>query len=170
MKPIKLKIPKNLDLTIFIDYIKIKGPFGTIYKKKPQKLKLYKTKQFLYFLNPNELTNSPLILSHLSKIFWGISKGVFKKLVLNGVGYRVANISDAVDLKLGFSHPIYFPIPKNSQIISPKNNILIVLGGNKTLILQTAADIRKLKLPEPYKGKGIRYINENIIRKVGKRN
>lgn len=97
----------------------------------------------------------------------GLASGFEKKLEINGVGYRAALKGDILELQLGYSHPINFEIPKGIEIVVDKNTIL-VKGSDKQVVGQVAADIRGFRAPEPYKGKGIKYSNETIIRKAGK--
>jgi large subunit ribosomal protein L6 len=97
----------------------------------------------------------------------GLSTGFTKQLIFNGVGYRAAVKGNVLELNLGFSHPINFEIPKGITITVEKNTITIK-GSDKQLVGQVAAEIRGYRPPEPYKGKGIRYADEHIIRKAGK--
>jgi len=98
----------------------------------------------------------------------GVSKGYEKKLELQGVGYKVALKGVDLDLALGFSHPVLFKAPKGIKFEVEKN-IITITGIEKQLVGQMAADIRKLRKPEPYKGKGIRYVGELVRRKAGKK-
>lgn len=114
-----------------------------------------------------------------SKAFWGtyralcnniivgLTKGFEKKLEINGVGYRAAVNGNALELQLGFSHPVKYDIPEGVSI-SVDKNVITIAGSNKQQIGQIAANIRGYRPPEPYKGKGIKYIDETIIRKAGK--
>jgi large subunit ribosomal protein L6 len=97
----------------------------------------------------------------------GLSKGFTKQLIFNGVGYRAVVKGNILELNLGFSHLINFEIPEGISITVEKNTITIK-GSDKQLVGQVAADIRGYRPPEPYKGKGIRYADEHIIRKAGK--
>lgn len=100
----------------------------------------------------------------------GVTKGFEKKLEVHGVGYRVAIQGSKMVLNLGHSHPIEYAIPQGIkvEIDKEKKNIIIVTGTNKQLIGEVAAKIRSFRKPEPYKGKGIRYLGEHIVRKAGK--
>lgn len=102
-----------------------------------------------------------------NNIVIGLSKGFEKRLEINGVGYRAAVSGSTLEMQLGYSHPIKYPIPKGITIEVDKN-IIIVKGNDKQQVGQVAANIRSFKEPEPYKGKGIKYIDEVIIRKAGK--
>jgi len=106
--------------------------------------------------------------SLVANMIYGVEKGYEKELELQGVGYKVAQKGNDLDLNLGFSHPINFKAPEGIEFKVEKNKIAI-LGIDKQLVGQVAADIRSLKKPEPYKGKGIRYVGEQVRRKVGKK-
>ncbi|HRY60303.1 MAG TPA: 50S ribosomal protein L6 [Patescibacteria group bacterium] len=97
----------------------------------------------------------------------GVTNGYKKTLELNGVGYRVAKKGNDVEFHIGFSHPVLFKVPEGVTVDIEKN-LIHVSGINKQLVGEAAANIRKLKVPEPYKGKGIKYIDEHIRRKAGK--
>lgn len=97
----------------------------------------------------------------------GITKGFEKKLEVNGVGFRVASSNNELDMSLGFSHPVKYKAPAGISITNEKMTI-IVSGIDKQQVGQVAAEIRSLKKPEPYKGKGIKYADEQILRKAGK--
>jgi len=102
-----------------------------------------------------------------SNVVEGLDKGFEKKLEINGVGYKAAVKGNILELAIGFSHPVNFEIPKGVEIAVDKNTILIK-GNDKQEIGQIAADIRGFRPPEPYKGKGVKYSDEKIIRKAGK--
>lgn len=98
---------------------------------------------------------------------FGLSTGFVKNLEINGVGYKAAVKGNILELALGYSHPINFEIPKGIEIVVDKN-VVSVKGANKELVGQVSANIRSFRKPEPYKGKGIKYSDEKIIRKSGK--
>ncbi len=97
----------------------------------------------------------------------GVTKGFEKKLEVNGVGFKVATAGTKLTMALGFSHPVEVEIPKDMTLTVDKN-VITISGADKQRVGQFAAEIRELKKPEPYKGKGIKYIDETIIRKAGK--
>lgn len=103
----------------------------------------------------------------LSNMIEGVTKGFQKKLEINGVGYRAAVAGQKLNLELGFSHPVEFMLPKGIEAKVEKN-IITISGIDKQLVGETAARIRALRKPEPYKGKGIKYVDEVIRRKAGK--
>jgi large subunit ribosomal protein L6 len=125
------------------------------------------------------LVFSPLSEERQHRAYWGtyralaenvvtgITKGYEKKLEINGVGYRAALKGKTLEMQLGHSHPILFPVPDGIQIVVEKN-IISVKGANKQQVGQVSADIRSFRPPEPYKGKGVKYTDERIIRKAGK--
>jgi large subunit ribosomal protein L6 len=105
----------------------------------------------------------------ISNMVEGVSKGFEKKLVLQGVGYRAKAAGKSVDLSLGFSHPISHAIPEGITVETPSQTEITLKGADKHLVGQTAANIREYRKPEPYKGKGIRYSDENVRRKEAKK-
>lgn len=102
-----------------------------------------------------------------NNIIVGLTQGFSKTLEINGVGYKAALKGKVLELTLGFSHPINYAIPEGIEIVVDKNNV-IVKGSDKQVVGQVAAQIREFRPPEPYKGKGVKYIDERIIRKAGK--
>ena len=106
--------------------------------------------------------------SHIKNMIAGVTEGYEKKLILEGVGFKSAVSGNILDLALGFSHPIHVEIPKEIKVVTEKNTIVIT-GVSKDAVGQFASQIRSLKKPEPYKGKGLRYHDEVIRRKQGKK-
>jgi large subunit ribosomal protein L6 len=105
--------------------------------------------------------------SLVQNIVEGVEKGFEKKLEVNGVGFKVATAGSKLTMSLGFSHPVEVEIPSDLQV-SVEKNVITVAGADKQKVGQFAANVRALKKPEPYKGKGIKYIDETILRKAGK--
>jgi len=99
----------------------------------------------------------------------GVTEGFTKKLEITGVGYRAAVQGSNVQLKLGYSHDVTFPIPQGIQVVCPKPTEIVITGIDKQKVGQVAAEIRRFRPPEPYKGKGIKYAGEFILRKEGKK-
>jgi large subunit ribosomal protein L6 len=108
-----------------------------------------------------------LFRSLIGNMVEGVEKGFEKKLEINGVGFKVAASGQKLTLNVGFSHPVEFILPEGIKGLA-EGNIITISGIDKQLVGETAAQIRKIKLPEPYKGKGIKYIDEVIIKKIGK--
>ncbi len=150
----------------------VKGPKGELSVAVDSIIKV-EIKDNQVILSPKKETKKANALWGLSRslvanMIYGVEKGYEKELELQGVGYKVAQKGNNLELNLGFSHPISFKSPEGIEFKVEKNKIT-VLGINKQLVGQVAADIRSFKKPEPYKGKGIRYVGEQVRRKVGKR-
>ena len=107
--------------------------------------------------------------AQVASIVEGVSKGFEKKLEVNGVGYRAAVAGKVLKLSLGYSHDVDYAIPAGITIVTPKPTEIVVTGIEKQKVGQTAAEIRDFRSPEPYKGKGVKYANEFIFRKEGKK-
>jgi large subunit ribosomal protein L6 len=99
----------------------------------------------------------------------GVSEGFERRLDINGVGYRAQAKGDVVSLSLGFSHPVEFPVPAGITVETPTQTEIVIKGIDKQVVGQVAANIRAYRPPEPYKGKGVRYRNEQILRKEAKK-
>ena len=108
-----------------------------------------------------------LVRAHLANRVKGVTDGGTRELEINGVGYRAEVAGDSVNLALGYSHPVVFKLPKGIAAKVDKNR-LILTGSDRDVLGQTAAKVRELRPPEPYKGKGVKYVEEVIARKVGK--
>ncbi|PIR05087.1 MAG: 50S ribosomal protein L6 [Candidatus Liptonbacteria bacterium CG11_big_fil_rev_8_21_14_0_20_35_14] len=150
----------------------IKGPKGEVKINKIQYVKVaIKDNQIELILNKNikqGRSNWGTLRSLLNGAVIGVTAGFIKNLEINGVGMRYTIEGKNVILNVGFSHPVKFPIPDGITIEIEKN-IMKISGFNKDLVGRTAANIRAIKKPEPYKGKGIKYVGEIIIRKAGKK-
>ena len=107
--------------------------------------------------------------ARIFNIIYGVTEGFSKNLILNGVGYKAALKGKILELNLGFSHPVSFQIPDDVKVQVPKPNEIIISGVDKQKVGQIAADIRSYRKPEPYKGKGIKYHDEYVRRKEGKK-
>ena len=105
----------------------------------------------------------------VANLIAGVTEGFTKKLEITGVGYRAALQGQNLQLQLGYSHDVIFPIPQGIQVVCPKPTEIVVTGIDKQKVGQVAAEIRRFRPPEPYKGKGIRYAGEFILRKEGKK-
>ena len=105
----------------------------------------------------------------VANLVTGVTDGFTKRLEITGVGYRAAVVGSNLQLQLGYSHDIQYPIPSDIQVLCPKPTEIIISGINKQKVGQIAAEIRRFRPPEPYKGKGVRYAGEFILRKEGKK-
>lgn len=171
---LSLKVSRNIQIKIGNNWIKIIGPLGTVTKKKPKNIKLYfdKNTNDLYLINQNEKQNH-FYLSLINNLIWGLDKGFKVKLSIIGIGYKVAIESKKLVFRLGYSHDVIYNIPDDIEISlvpKQKNLTLLIFGNNKQKVSQVAAEIRGIKKPEPYKGKGIRYLDEVVTLKQGKKN
>ncbi len=105
----------------------------------------------------------------LANMVFGVSKGFERKLILVGVGYRAQVSNDVLSLALGFSHPVNYPMPEGIKIETPSQTEIIIKGIDKHKVGQVASEIRAYRPPEPYKGKGVRYADEHVVRKEAKK-
>jgi large subunit ribosomal protein L6 len=152
--------------------VSVEGPKGKLQWKLPRNIRASVEDNRVSLVRAAE-TRSVKALHGLSRslvynMVLGVSEGFTKQLEIEGVGFRAAVQGSNLNLSLGFSHPISFPIPKDIKITVAENTKITIQGVDKKLVGQVAADIRRFYPPEPYKGKGVRYAGEQIRRKVGK--
>jgi large subunit ribosomal protein L6 len=117
----------------------------------------------------SQKTQSGTIRALINNMVQGVTKGYERRLSLVGVGYRASTAGKVVNLALGFSHPIAYPIPEGITVETPTQTEIIVKGADKKMVGQVASDIRRFRPPEPYKGKGVRYFGEKITLKEAKK-
>ena len=169
---ISIPLPKGVEVKGTKGEIEVKGPKGVIKKHLPEGL-FIKAEEGQVIIGFDEKAGLPkpmygLYRSLLNNAIIGVSNGFSKQLSLVGVGYRAAVKGDALDLQLGFSHPSQIPIPSELQVAVEKSTLITITGIDKQLVGQFAADIRAVRPPEPYKGKGVRYVDEYVRKKAGK--
>jgi large subunit ribosomal protein L6 len=168
-----VEIPDKVKVHIDNDgAVSVEGPKGKLSWKLPRDIS-GKIDNNKVTLARRAETRSARALHGLSRalvhnMVQGVSEGFTKQLEIEGVGFKAAVQGSNLNLSLGFSHPILFPIPKDIKIIVAENTKLTIQGIDKKLVGQVAADIRRFYPPEPYKGKGVRYGGEQIRRKEGK--
>ena len=167
-----IEIPEKTEVAVVDNMLRVTGPLGELTRALRPEVHV-EIKAGAVHVNPTRN-------SKLSRALWGtytsliksMVKGVNevfqKKLVVEGVGYRAAQSGTAIELNVGFSHPVVLPIPEGISVTVEKNEITVT-GSDKERVGQFAAEIRAIKKPEPYKGKGIRYHDEVVRRKQGKR-
>ena len=168
-KPVAL--PKGVELNAQPELISVKGPKGTLSIAKPAGIEV-KVEDGSAQLSANDETMLPLtgtLRAILANMVQGVSQGFERKLELVGVGYRAAMQGKDLNLSLGFSHPVLFKTPDGITIATPTQTEIVVSGADKQRVGEVAAKIRGFRPPEPYKGKGVKYAGENIIRKEAKK-
>ena len=165
-------IPQGVTVTVDNSVVKVKGPKGELFVELRPEITAK--------VEGSTLTVTPKIDTKDTSAFWGltralianmvkgVSEGFEKKLELVGVGYRAKASNGGVSLTLGFSHPVEFLAPQGIVFEVPDTQNISIKGADKQLVGQTAAKIRALRKPEPYKGKGIKYFGEKVRRKAGK--
>lgn len=168
-KPIVL--PKGVDLNIQSDSISVKGAKGTLSIAKPAgvEVKLDNGNVQLSADNAELVPMAGTLRAILANMVQGVSQGFERKLELVGVGYRAAMQGKDLNLSLGYSHPVLFKTPDGISIATPTQTEIVVSGADKQRVGEVAAKIRGFRPPEPYKGKGVKYAGENIIRKEAKK-
>ncbi len=166
-----IKIPSGVTITVDSDWITVNGSKGQLkqFTMPGVSVKVEGDEANVMRENdePKNRSKHGLMRALINNLVVGVSKGFEKKLELNGVGYRVALQGADLKLNIGFSHEVIYKMPQGVTA-SVDGNVITVSGINKQQVGQAAAEIRALKKPEPYKGKGIKYLEERIIRKSGK--
>lgn len=164
-------VPTGVTITVDSDNIVVSGPKGTLTQFNMPGISITVSEGVANVTRESDSkehrSKHGLMRSLLQNMVLGVTEGFTKKLELNGVGFRVAVDGNRLKLSLGFSHEVIFSIPEGIAI-SVEQNIITVTGISKQQVGQVAAEIRSLKKPEPYKGKGLKYVGERIIRKSGK--
>ncbi len=165
-------IPQGVTVTIDGSKITVKGPKGELTDTMRPEIKVKIEDNAVVFEIEKETKESSaywgLIRALVANMVKGVTDGFEKKLELVGVGYRAKASGTGVSLSVGYSHPVEFPAPEGIQIEVVDQQNVTIKGSNKQLVGLTAAKIRKVRKPEPYKGKGIKYAGEVIRRKAGK--
>lgn len=166
-----IKIPRNvfIDLNNKLHYISIKGPLGFLELNYPNILNISISENKLKIIPLHETYLWGTYRTLINNAILGVSQGFTIKLELIGIGYRASILNNLLHLKIGLSHDITIEIPQNITISCIKPTLISVTGINKQQVFQMASNIRSYCPPEPYKGKGIRYENEHIILKKGKK-
>ena len=165
-------LPSGVQVTIEEMKIEVKGPKGVLSRELHPLVKVSQEDDKLVVTPADGSLKARglwgLFRSLVANMVDGVSKGFTKVLEINGVGYRAESAGDTLKLTLGFSHPVEFKLPEGISVSVEKNTVITLSGIDKELLGQTAATIRAFRPPEPYKGKGIKYAEETIRRKVGK--
>ena len=166
-------LPKGVEATLTAEQISIKGPLGTLSRALNGDVKVARNEDKLTF-EPTSASKQANAMSGtmralLNNMVLGVTKGFEKKLTLVGVGYRAQAQGDKLNLSLGFSHPVVHQMPKGVKVETPTQTEIIIKGADKQQVGQVAAEVRAYRKPEPYKGKGVRYVDEVIVLKETKK-
>ena len=170
-KPIP--VPDGVDVAIAPGRVSVKGPLGSLEQVVPQRMAIEQRDGELLVTRPTDRGTDRalhgLTRTLVANMVEGVTKGFEKRLEIQGVGYRAVMKGEDIELALGFSHPVPVAPPEGIAFEVPQPTIVIVRGIDKQKVGQVAAEIRSVRPPEPYKGKGVRYAGEHVRRKVGKR-
>ena len=168
-----IPLPAGVAVSISPGRVMVNGPLGELSQEVPQRMAVEQTDGELLVKRPTERGADRalhgLTRSLVANMVEGVTKGFEKRLDIQGVGYRAALRGTALELAVGYSHPVVMNPPDGIQFEVPTPTEIVVRGIDKQKVGQTAAEVRKVRPPEPYKGKGIRYRGEHVVRKVGKR-
>ncbi len=168
-KPIAL--PKDVEIKSENGRISVKGGKGNLSIAQPEgvEMTIENNEIQLSPARPERMAMTGTLRAILANMVKGVSEGFERKLELVGVGYRAATQGKDLNLSLGFSHPVVFTAPEGITITTPSQTEILVAGADKQLVSEVAAKIRGYRPPEPYKGKGVKYSDETIIRKEAKK-
>jgi large subunit ribosomal protein L6 len=167
-----ITIPKGVNITLGESVLTVKGPKGTLTRSMPPNLNIEIGQEVIELKRKDDSIQSRslhgLMRALVSNMVRGVSDGFIKGLEIQGTGYRAEVQGTNLNLNLGFSHPIQFPLPDGIKATVEKANVIKLEGIDAEVLGETAARIRALRPAEPYKGKGVRYAGEHVHRKVGK--
>ena len=166
-----INIPSGVDVKLQGQNLIVKGPVGEMSMDIHSDVSVeQKDNQLCVQIDKSKnIAMAGTMRSLMNNLVLGVSKGFERKLELVGVGYRAQSKGKALNLTLGFSHPIDYPIPEGIKIETPSQTEVVIKGADKQKVGQVAAEIRAYRPPEPYKGKGVKYADERIIRKEAKK-
>jgi large subunit ribosomal protein L6 len=168
-----IEVPTGVSIQLEPGRVAVSGPLGSLQQVVPHRMKIVQEEGTLTVTRPTERAPDRelhgLTRTLIANMVEGVTKGFEKRLQIQGVGYRAALKGDDLELQVGYSHPVTIKPRTGITFEVPAPTEVIVKGTDKQQVGQTAAEIRKVRPPEPYKGKGIRYEGEYVRRKVGKR-
>ncbi len=166
-------VPSGVQVALAGAKLSVKGPKGSLEHEVHPLVKVTQEGALLKFQRSNDSTLARAVSGTtralVNNMVNGVAKGFEKKLTIIGVGYRVAVQGKKLNLTLGYSHPIVYDIPNGITIEAPDQTNLVIKGADKQMVGQVAAEIRAYRSPEPYKGKGVRYVNEVVAKKEAKK-
>jgi large subunit ribosomal protein L6 len=168
-----IPVPSGVEVTIEGARVTVKGPKGTLEHVTPESITVTRDGDDLVVTRPDDERENRalhgLTRSLVANMVTGVSEGFARELEIVGVGYRAAASGPRrLEIQAGYSHPVFVDAPDGIEFEVPAPTRIMVRGYDKQLVGQVAADIRKIRKPEPYKGKGIRYVDEQVRRKAGK--
>ena len=165
-------LPSGVELKLADGVLSVKGPKGELSEAMPSEIDIKIEDGQVSFDRPRNDTKTRalhgLARALTNNMVTGVTEGFSKQLEIQGVGYRAESKGKTLNLLLGFSHPVEMPVPEGLSVSVENNTLVKIEGIDKQQVGQFAADVRSLRPPEPYKGKGVRYVDEYVRRKVGK--
>ena len=168
-----IPLPEKVEVAITPAEISVKGPLGTLTQKLSHEVTVAKVENRLEIKvaggSRQASAMSGTLRALIANMVTGVSKGFEKRLTLVGVGYRAQAQGDKLNLTLGFSHPVSHPMPKGVKVETPTQTEIVLKGMDRQVVGQVAAEVRAYRSPEPYKGKGVRYANEQVVIKETKK-
>jgi large subunit ribosomal protein L6 len=168
-----LPLPKGVDVSVSAEQISVKGSLGTLVRPVNGLVTIKNEDGKLLFAPANESVEADAMSGTLralvANMVNGVSKGFEKKLSLVGVGFRAAAAGQKLNLQIGFSHPVAKDMPAGIKVECPSQTEIIIKGSDRQVVGQIAAEVRAIRPPEPYKGKGIRYVGEKVVIKETKK-
>jgi large subunit ribosomal protein L6 len=170
---VPVEVAKGVDIQIAADKITVKGPLGTLTQAATPRVAIKVADGQITFAAADESREakamSGTMRALVAGMVTGVSKGFEKRLALVGVGYRAQAQGDKLNLSLGFSHPVVHQMPAGVKCETPTQTEIVIKGADKQKVGQVAAEVRGYKPPEPYKGKGVRYVGETVVIKETKK-
>jgi len=168
-----IAIPKGVDVSITADQISVKGALGTLVRTVDSQVVIKNEGGKLNFVPANESVAADALSGTyralVANMVEGVSKGFEKKLSLVGVGFRAQAAGSKLNLQIGFSHPVAKEMPEGIKVETPTQTEIVIKGSDRQVVGQIAAEVRAIRPPEPYKGKGIRYTGEKVVLKETKK-
>ena len=165
-------IPKGVAVTIEDHTVRVKGPKGELTRIIAQDMTVAVENETIKVTRPSDESNHKalhgLTRTLIANMVEGVTKGYQKQLEISGVGYKAEARPYGLQLALGFSHPVQYKAPAGIKLSAPQPTQIFIDGADKEMVGQVAAELRQLRPPEPYKGKGIKYVGEQVRRKAGK--
>jgi large subunit ribosomal protein L6 len=168
-----IALPEKVEVAITPAEISVKGPLGTLTQRITHGVKVEKVENRIQVAAAGNSRQanamSGTLRALIANMVTGVTKGFEKRLTLVGVGYRAQAQGDKLNLTLGFSHPVTHPMPKGVKVETPTQTEVVIKGMDRQAVGQVAAEVRAYRSPEPYKGKGVRYANEQVVIKETKK-